>query len=121
MDINKSKSERENYYIGSMARHTLIQLSGYLGFLNMLLSENKYPLISILVIDHISKTFDQNNANALGNIIGTAYHSVGKDNLQIFIFDDEKCENLNIKPNKFINLVTSEKTGFNPFYSNAQS
>lgn len=120
-DIDKDENERENYYIGSMARHTLIQLSGYLGFLDMLLSESKYPLIPILVIDHISQTFDQDNMKALGSIIDSAYQSIGKDNLQIFMFDDEKYENLNIKPDNFVNLITSKKTGFNPFYSNSQN
>ena len=42
--ISQEQNGRENYYIGSMARHTLIQLCGYLGFLNMLIKENKYPL-----------------------------------------------------------------------------
>lgn len=36
-----------NYYTGSMARHTLIQLCGYLGFLKLLIEVNKYPLIPI--------------------------------------------------------------------------
>lgn len=39
-----------NYYIGSMARHTLIQLCGYLGFIKMLLTEERFPLIPILVL-----------------------------------------------------------------------
>lgn len=104
------------YYIGSMARHTLIQLCGYLGFLNMLLREDKYPLIPILVIDHISKPFDHNNCKAIGKVIATAYESVGKEQLQLFMFDDEEYETLGIKPDHSENLVTEVKTGFNPFY-----
>ena len=57
-----------NYYTGSMARHTLMQLSGYLGFLKLLLEENKYPIIPFLVIDHISKPFDKDNSLAIGKI-----------------------------------------------------
>ncbi|MFP7335060.1 hypothetical protein SFC23_17070 [Shouchella clausii] len=113
-DFEKTKSVQ--YYIGSMARHTLIQLCGYLGFLNMLIKEAKYPLIPILVIDHISKPFDQSNCQAIGKVIATAYESIGKDNLQIFIFDDEDYETLGIKPDYSGNLVTGNKTGFNPFY-----
>src|SRR5690606_26714026 len=60
MDENDFEEKKSvQYYTGSMARHTLIQLCGYLGFLNMLIKEDKYPLIPVLVIDHISKPFDQ--------------------------------------------------------------
>lgn len=104
------------YFIGSMARHTLIQLCGYFGFLDMLIEDNKYPLIPILVIDHISKPFDENNRKAIGTVIEAAYESIGKDKLQIFMFDDEEYESLALKPEHFENLVTDEKTGFNPFY-----
>lgn len=105
-----------NYYIGSMARHTLIQLCGYLGFLNILLEESRYPLIPILVIDHISKPFDKNNSKAIGKVIETAYETIGKDKLQLFMFDDEDYETLAVFPDHFENLVTEIKTGFNPFF-----
>lgn len=108
--------EKVNYYIGSMARHTLIQLCGYLVFLRMLLQEDKYPLIPILVIDHISKPFDKSNSKAIGKVIPTAYESIGKENLQIFMFDDEEYEKLDLNPDHSENLVTENKTGFNPFY-----
>lgn len=105
-----------NYYIGSMARHTLIQLCGYLGFMKLLLEEEKYPLIPILVIDHVSKPFDANNARAIGQVLSSAYTSIGKDKLQIFMFDDEEYETLAIQPEYFENLVGENKSGFNPFY-----
>ena len=105
-----------NYYIGSMARHTLIQLCGYLGFLKILLNENKYPIIPILVIDHISKPFDQNNVRAIGHVINKAYEEIGKENLQIFMFDDEEYTSLALNPEHSENLVNGEKSGFNPFY-----
>ncbi|MGP0576968.1 hypothetical protein ACTP13_08115 [Paenibacillus peoriae] len=114
---NKTEERKiVNYYIGSMARHTLIQLCGYLGFFKILLKEDIYPLIPILVIDHISKPFDQNNSKAIGKIITTAYESIGKDRLQLFIFDNEEYENLAINPDHSENLVNESKTGFNPFY-----
>ncbi|SDQ27044.1 hypothetical protein [Virgibacillus salinus] len=109
-------NEKVNYYIGSMARHTLIQLCGYFGFLKMLLKEDKYPLIPILVIDHISKPFDQGNSKAIGKVITTVYESIGKENLQLFMFDDEEYEKLDLVPDHFENLVAENKTGFNPFY-----
>ncbi|WP_071642288.1 hypothetical protein [Paenibacillus peoriae] len=116
-DENKTEERKiVNYYIGSMARHTLIQLCGYLGFFKILLKEDIYPLIPILVIDHISKPFDQNNSKAIGKIITTAYESIGKDRLQLFIFDNEEYENLAINPDHSENLVNESKTGFNPFY-----
>ncbi|HAZ36590.1 MAG TPA: hypothetical protein DDW58_03365 [Clostridiaceae bacterium] len=99
-----------------MARHTLIQLCGYFAFLNILLVDNKYPLIPILVIDHISKPFDEKNSKAIGKVISEAYESIGKENLQLFIFDDEEYEALGIQPDHFENLVTEGKTGFNPFF-----
>lgn len=117
LDENElEKKQDANYYIGSMARHTLIQLCGYFGFLNLLLKENKYPLIPILVIDHISKPFDESNSKAIGAVIEAAYKSIGKNKLQMFMFDDEDFESLALKPEHSENLVTDEKTGFNPFY-----
>ncbi|SDL24859.1 hypothetical protein [Natronincola ferrireducens] len=113
---DSEKKKEVNYYIGSMARHTLIQLCGYFGFLDMLIGDNKYPLIPILVIDHISKPFDESNKKAIGTVIKAAYESIGKDRLQIFMFDDEDYESLDLKPEHSNNLVTDKKTGFNPFY-----
>lgn len=110
------KKQEVNYYIGSMARHTLIQLCGCFGFLDMLIDDNKYPLIPILVIDHISKPFDESNRKAIGTVIEAAYESIGKDKLQIFMFDDEEYESLALKPEHSENLVEDEKTGFNPLY-----
>lgn len=108
--------KQENYYIGSMARHTLIQLCGYLSFLKILLENNKYPIIPILVIDHISKPFDEKNSSAIGTVISNAYNKIGKENLQIFIFDDEDYNKLHLHPEHAENLVTDTKTGFSPFF-----
>lgn len=113
-DIEKKKEV--NYYIGSMARHTLIQLCGYLGFLKILLTEEKYPIIPILVIDHISKPFDTSNARAIGQVINKAYEKIGKESLQIFMFDNEEYTTLALQPEHSENLVTDKKSGFNPFY-----
>jgi hypothetical protein len=104
------------YIIGSMARHTLIQLCGYLAFLNLLIKEDKYPIIPILVIDHISKPFDDINQKAIGTILNKAYEMIGTSNLQTFIFDDEEYNNLCIKPNHSERLFDKKKTGFNPFF-----
>lgn len=114
-DDTEKKSE-EQYYIGSMARHTLIQLCGYLGFLKLLLHEGKYPVIPILVIDHISKPFDIKNVRAIGQIINKAIKEIGTENLQVFMFDDEDYQTLALEPDHSENLVGDEKTGFNPFY-----
>ena len=113
---NNDQSEYVNYYIGSMARHTLIQLCGYLAFLKILLENNKFPVIPILVIDHISKPFDENNCNAIGKVISTAYEVIGKENLQTFIFDDKDFSKLDIAPEHSEKLINDKKTGFNPFY-----
>lgn len=109
-----------NYYIGSMARHTLIQLSGYLGFLDILLKEDKYPIIPILVIDHISKPFESSNSEAIGIIIMKAYESIGVDSMQLFMFDHREPEELGIIPNKYERLTGEQKTGFNPFFNSSE-
>ena len=46
-DENGFEQKKEvNYYIGSMARHTLIQLCGYFGFLKILLAEENYSIFT---------------------------------------------------------------------------
>lgn len=118
---SREEGQLENYYVGSMARHTLIQFCGYLGFLNMLIKENKYPLIPILVIDHISKPFDPGNGRAIGAILQKFYQQIDEESLQIFLFDDEDYKDLSIIPNHNENLVIKNKTGFNPFFHETSS
>ena len=110
------EGEQMNYYTGSMARHTLMQLSGYLGFLKLLLEENKYPIIPFLVIDHISKPFDKDNSLAIGKIFEKAFEYIGKDDLQVFLFDDEMSGDLGLTPDHEQSMTEEGKTGFNPFY-----
>ena len=109
--------QKVNYYTGSMARHTLIQLCGYLGFLRMLIKEHKYPLIPFLVIDHISKTFDSKNRKALGAVLHQVYKDFSKSELQIILFDDKDASDLGITPDFNTNLLDNGKSGFNPFYT----
>ena len=101
---------------GSLARHTLIQLCGYLAFLELLIRVGKYPIIPILVLDHISKPFDNENPKAIGAVLEKAYTTIGKRNLQTFIFDDDHYTNLGICPDHYEELVNENKTGFNPFF-----
>lgn len=108
---------KNNVYItGSMARHTLIQVCGYFAFLQKLLANVKYPIIPIFVIDHISKAFDPQNKKAIGEVIKNAQNDIGKENLQIFMFDTSSPEELGIKADRTENLVTSDKSGFCPFF-----
>ena len=113
-DIKVENSEK--YYTGSMARHTLMQLSGYLSFLELLIKENRYPLVPILVIDHISKPFDATNKRAIGVILQKFYEKVDKNDIQIFMFDDEDSEALLVTNASVNNLINDSKSGFNPFY-----
>lgn len=106
----------EKYYTGSMARHMLIQLSGYLSFLQLLINQNEYPIVPILVIDHISKPFDLINRKAIGKIFEKFYDMVDKKNIQIFMFDDENSNDLLVKADCVENLISEDKSGFNPFY-----
>lgn len=105
-----------NLYLGSMARYTLIQLSGYLAFIDILSKEKKCPIIPILVIDHLSKPFSDNNQKAVGKIFETFYEKVSKEDVQIFMFDDVEPKMLGIIPDHCEQLRTENKTGFNPFY-----
>lgn len=108
--------ENANLYLGSMARHTLIQLSGYLAFMNILIKGNKCPIVPILVIDHLSKPFSDDNKKAVGKILEKFYENVPKSDVQIFMFDDKEPALLGIKPDYLEQLRTEDKTGFNPFY-----
>lgn len=111
------KGNEKIYVTGSHARHTLIQLCGYLIFMKMLIEENRYPIIPVLVIDHISKPFSDQNIAAIGTVIHKAYESIGLDKLQMFMFDDENSDKLNLNPNHSENLFNETKTGFNPFFN----
>lgn len=115
-EIDEEGSDGKNYYTGSMARHTLIQLCGYFAFLRMLIRENKFPLLPILVIDHISKPFDVKNEKAIGKVLHGAFADFPINNLQVLVFDDEDPSSLGIQPNITTNLVDDTKSGFNPFY-----
>lgn len=112
----------KNCDVGSKARQTLIQLCGYMGFLNLLLKENKYPLIPIFVGDHLSQSFDDNNVKAIGTILNKASKDIGVDNLQIFMFDDKNYDEMNITTHNSEEVCKSDKdgniiqTGFVPFY-----
>lgn len=110
------KKSLEKYYTGSMARHTLIQLSGYLSFLELLIKENKYPIVPILAIDHISKPFDLINREAIGTILEKFYERIDRENIQIFMFDDENNDDLLVTNVTVDNLISENKSGFNPFY-----
>ena len=100
-----------------MARHTLMQLCGYLGFLRMLIKEHKYPLVPFLVVDHISKPFDSKNRKALGAVLHEVYKDIRKSELQIILFDDEDASDLGITPDYSTDLLGKGKSGFNPFYT----
>lgn len=106
----------KDYSVGSMARHTLIQLCGYLAFLKVLIQDDKYPIIPILLIDHVSKPFDDDNMQALGAIMEKFYEDVNEQSFQVIMFDDKEPSSLKIKSNNVIQIVEENKTGFNPFY-----
>ncbi|MGZ0135377.1 hypothetical protein ACXKZH_24795 [Priestia megaterium] len=106
----------DNIYVGSMARHTLIQICGYLAFLELLIREDKYPLVPILCLDHISKPFDSSNLKAFGTVINEIYKNLTKHDLQIFIFDEKSPQDFGLVVDHYENLVTPKKTGFVPFF-----
>lgn len=105
-----------DYHTGSLARHTLIRLCGYLAFLKLLVEKKDLPFIPILVIDHISKNFDAANNKAIGAILNNFYSIVKKEAIQIIMFDDKSASDLNVKSDHYEDLVKPGKSGFNPFY-----
>jgi hypothetical protein len=111
-----NQDQFKNLYTGSKARHTLIQLCGYLAFLRMLIREKKYPIIPFLVIDHISQPFDNKNGKSIGAVLHEAYNDIQKSEFQIILFDDEDAANLGIIPDLNTDLLGEGKSGFNPFY-----
>lgn len=120
--INKETKENVNYEIGSKARQTLIQLCGYFSFLKILVKNSKYPIMPLFIGDHLSQSFDTENAKAIGSIINQAVKDIGENNIQIFLFDDESAEALNIEANNTDCLYKEDdkgnilQTGFVPFY-----
>ena len=111
------KSKLVNYYVGSMARHTLMQLCGYLSFLYMITRGHLCPVIPFFVVDHISKPFDINNAKAIGRVFKRFYEDASKDEIQVFLMDDKSYEHLGLEVDYYCSLTEENKTGFNPFYS----
>jgi len=111
------KSKLVNYYVGSMARHTLMQLCGYLSFLYMITRGHLCPVIPFFVVDHISKPFDINNAKAIGRVFKRFYEDASKDEIQVFLMDDKSYEHLGLEVDYYCSLTKENKTGFNPFYS----
>ena len=104
-------------YTGSKARHTLLQLCGYCAFLKMLVSSKRYPISPLLIIDHISASFDDENRNGIGAILNGFVEDMELNSVQIFLFDSASPEALSIRPNRHIKLAGRGKTGFNPFIS----
>ena len=52
------------------------------------------------------------------DISSSSKKTIKKEDLQIFIFDDEMPETMNLNPDSSIELSSEDKTGFNPFYVN---
>lgn len=111
----------DNVYVGSNARHTLLQVCGYLAFLELLIKEGKYPLIPILCLDHISKPFDAKNLKAIGTVLTKIYERISKQDLQIFIFDDKSPKEFGLTVDHYENLASTTKTGFIPFFQKRSS
>ena len=107
---------RNKIYRGSQARSSLIQLCGYCA-LNILITKlNNLPYLPVLIIDYISKTFDEDNKKAIGEIINGFLEIVGKNNFQVIMFDCSEQNSLNISADNYQSLITNNKTGFIPWY-----
>lgn len=65
----------------------------------------------------VYKTFDEKNYKGIGTVISKAYESIGVENLQIFMFDNQYLEILSIEASYSEDLVNQNKSEFNPFMS----
>lgn len=93
---------------------TLIQLCGYVAFMELLISEKRYPVIPLLIFDHISKDFSEDNQRSLGPILN--YMVKENNNFQIIMFDDKFSNELGLEVSNETELdIPGVKTGFNPF------
>ena len=117
VDVQGDNQYMVNYDMGSLARHTLMQLCGYLAFLKNIIKDPRIPVIPFLVIDHISKPFDKDNLKSIGVVLRKFINDVGVDNCQVIIFEDKKPDEISINECKYTELKTNNKTGFNPFYN----
>lgn len=104
-------------FTGSRARHTLMQLCGYLAFMRFLLLKRDIPVVPLLAFDNISSPFDGGSCRAIGDILSKFYTFVDRDDVQIFLFETESPDSLGIKPDTHIFLESEKRTGFNPFYN----
>ena len=102
-------------YRGSQARSSIIQLCGYCALQILLQKDNTIPCMPILVIDHFSKTFSDDNLKALGSILNKFYEIMNDDNFQVFIFEIKEANDLNLFNYKEYKLVTDSKSGFIPW------
>lgn len=107
---------RNKIYRGSQARSSLVQLCGYCA-LNILITKlNNLPYLPVLIIDYISKPFDEENKKAIGEILSEFLRIVGKNNFQVIMFDCSEQSSLNISAGNYQSLITNDKTGFIPWY-----
>lgn len=103
-------------FTGSRARHTLMQICGYLAFMRYLLQKRNVPFVPLLAFDHVSSPFDDGSCRAIGAIISKFYSLVDKKEVQLFLFETEEPDALGVDVDKYISLVSNGRTGFNPFY-----
>lgn len=115
-DTDKSISEVHiEHYRGSQARSTIIQLCGYCA-LQLLLQEDKtIPCLPVLVIDHFSKTFSDDNLKALGAVLNKFYEMLNSKSFQTIVFDVKNSEEINLSNFREEKLGDENKSGFIPW------
>ena len=69
----------------------------------------------LLVIDHFSKTFSDDNLKALGNILEKFYEMMADNPFQTIIFEIKRPEDINLVHYVKEELVTKLKSGFIPW------
>lgn len=106
-----------SYFAGSRARHSLMQLCGYLALMAFLVRRGDCPIVPILVFDHPSSPFDDENSKAIGAVFEHFYEGLDKSAIQVFLLEPTPPEKLGINPDTFIDLCDGGKSGFNPFWT----
>ena len=75
-----------------------------------------YYYYNLCILLFFQNLFDKDNSLAIGKIFEKAFEYIGKDDLQVFLFDDEMSGDLGLTPDHEQSMTEEGKTGFNPFY-----
>lgn len=102
-------------YRGSQARASIIQLCGYCALQILIQKDKTIPCFPLIVMDHITKPYSEENLKAIGSILNKFYEIIGTQNFQIIMLDIKDPKELNIANYTEKEFLTEKKSGFIPW------